>query len=333
VTQGNGNRSRLLLVILIVTALFFITLDLRGVSLTKGSRSVSQTLLAPVQKTVSSVFSPIGRFFSDVANFGNTKSEINRLKSENSTLKRTLVTNSDIATQLKQLKGVLDLAGRGQYKVVAARVIGRGTSSSFSQTITIDVGSADGVSNNMTVASEHGLVGLVKSVTRSSSIVLLMNDPTFKVGIKITRSQSVGVLSGQGNEIYTLVLLDPAGTIRVGDSLVTNGSEFNRPFVPGVPIGQVISVVNSSSALTQTATVKAYTNLNDLGVVSVVVGAPKTAPTVPIVPTPIPTVTVLVTPTPIPTISDSPAPGGAASPTPVVPQSTPAPVATNNKKK
>lgn len=322
-TQGNGNRSRLLLVILIVTALFFITLDLRGVSLTKGSRSVSQTLLAPVQKTVFTVFSPIGRFFSDVANFGNTQSKINELKAENSALKSKLVKDSDIAAQFKQLKGVLDLAGRGQYKVVAARVIGRGTASSFSQTITIDVGSANGVSNNMTVTSEHGLVGLIKNVTRSSSIVLLMNDPTFKVGVKITRSQSVGVLSGQGNDVYTLVLLDPAGMIRVGDSLVTNGSEHNRPFVPGVPIGEVISVVNSTTSLTQTATVKAYTNLNDLGVVSVVIDAPTTAPTAPIVPTPIPTVTVLVTPSPIPTISDSPAPGDLK----------PAPVITSNKKR
>jgi rod shape-determining protein MreC len=307
-----------LLVILIVTALFFITLDLRGVSLTKSSRSISQTILAPVQKTVSTVFSPVGRFFSDVANFGNTQSEIAQLKAENSALKSTLVTNSDTKAALTQLKGVLDLAGRGQYRVVAARVIGRGTASSFSQTITIDVGSANGIRNNMTVTSAHGLVGLIKSVTRSSSIVLLMSDPTFKVGVKVTRSQSVGVLSGEGNDSYTLVLLDPAGIIRVGDSLVTNGSENNRPFVAGVPTGQVTSVVNSTSSLTQTATVKAYTNLNDLGVVAVVLGAPLIAPTVPIVPTPIPTITVLVTPTPSPSIT------GTASP---------APVATNTMKK
>ena len=40
--RGNS-RSRILLVILLVTALFLITLDLRGVSLISGTRSATQT--------------------------------------------------------------------------------------------------------------------------------------------------------------------------------------------------------------------------------------------------------------------------------------------------
>ena len=78
--RGGGNRSRLLLVILLVTALFFITLDLRGVSLTKGSRSVTQTILSPVQRTVSTIFSPVGRFFGDVKNFGKTNAELKQVR-------------------------------------------------------------------------------------------------------------------------------------------------------------------------------------------------------------------------------------------------------------
>lgn len=317
-TKGTGSRSRLLLIVLVVTALFFITLDLRGVSLTSGSRSITQTLLAPVQKSVSAVFAPVGRFFSDVANFGSITSQLNQLKSENSSLKSQLIVNSDIKAESRQLRSVLDLAGRGSYRVVPARVIGRGTSSSFSQTITLDVGSSSGIKRNMSVISDHGLVGLVKNVTRSSSIVLLMSDPTFKVGVKIARSQSVGVLSGQGDDTYSLVLLDPAGIIHVGDYLVTNGSEMNRPFVPGVPTGLVTSVVNSAVSLTQTATVKSFSNLNALGVVGVVVAAPMMAPSVPILPTPIPTVTVLVTPSPDPSMTgiQFPAPNPSTFPSP-----------------
>ena len=59
-----GNRSRLLLIVLLVTALLFITLDLRGISLTKTSRSVSQTVFSPVERVVSKIFSPVGNFFS-----------------------------------------------------------------------------------------------------------------------------------------------------------------------------------------------------------------------------------------------------------------------------
>jgi len=317
VARGGGNRSRLLLVILLVTALFFITLDLRGVSLTKGSRSVTQTVLSPVQRTVSSIFSPVGRFFSDVKNFGKTNAQLQDEIALNKLLKSQIAMNADTKGQLAQLKAVLDLAGRGNYKVAAARVIAHGSASSFSQTITIDAGSSSGIRSDMTVISQNGLVGVVKSTTSSSAIVLLTSDPSFRVGVRIARTQSVGVLSGLGSTSYSLVLLDPSGTIKTGDILVTNGSEGNRPFVPGVPVGVVVGVDNSTASLTQTATVVSYANLNDLGVVSVILSAPTTAPRKPLLPSPNPTVTVYVTPAPTPQISTTagPTPTPSALPT------------------
>ena len=313
--RGGGNRSRLLLVILLVTALFFITLDLRGVSLTKGSRSVTQTILSPVQRTVSTIFSPVGRFFSDVKNFGKTNAQLQEELSLNKLLKSELAMNADTKGQLAQLKSVLDLAGRGNYKVAAARVIARGSASSFSQTITIDAGSSSGIRPDMTVISQNGLIGVVKSTTSSSAIVLLLSDPSFRVGVRIARTQSVGVLSGLGSTSYSLVLLDPAGTIKTGDILVTNGSENNRPFVPGVPVGVVVGVDNSDGSLTQTATVYSYANLNDLGVVSVILSAPTTAPSQPLLPTPNPTVTAYVTPAPTPSVATTgPSPTPSATP-------------------
>ena len=314
--RGGGNRSRLLLVILLVTALFFITLDLRGVSLTKGSRSVTQTILSPVQRTVSTIFSPVGRFFSDVKNFGKTNAQLQDEIALNKLLKSQIAMNADTKGQLAQLKVVLDLAGRGNYKVAAARVIARGSASSFSQTITIDAGSSSGIRSDMTVISQNGLVGVVKSTTSSTAIVLLTSDPSFRVGVRIARNQSVGVISGLGSTSYSLVLLDPSGTIKTGDILVTNGSEGNRPFVPGVPVGVVVGVDDSTASLTQTATVVSYANLNDLGVVSVILSAPTTAPRKPLLPSPNPTVTVYVTPAPTPLISSSAGPTPTPSATP-----------------
>jgi len=317
--RGGGNRSRLLLVILLVTSLFLITLDLRGASVTKGSRSLTQSFLAPIQKGVSDIFSPVGRFFSDVKNFPSEKDKVAALESENARLKSQVLVNKDVQGQLKQLKGVLDLAGRGGYKVVSARVIGYGSAASFTQTITLDAGSADGITVDQTVISDHGLVGVVKNVESHSAIVLLMSDPAFKVGVRIARNQSIGVLSGTGGNNFTLQLLDPAGDIQKGDVLFTNGSDSNRPYIPGVPVGQVSAVDHTSATLTQTATVKSYSDLGNIGVVAVVVSAPTTAPRTPINPTPVPTVIVYVTPTPTPIISGSPLP-------------TPSPSATSSKK-
>jgi rod shape-determining protein MreC len=318
--RGGGNRSRLLLVILLVTSLFFITLDLRGSSTTTSSRSLTQTILAPIQKGVADIFAPVGRFFSDIKNFPGEKNKVIALESENAQLKNQAIINKDIAGQLKQLKGVLDLAGRGGYQTVSARVIGRGSTSTFSQTITIDAGSVDHVAVDKTVISEHGLVGVVKSVEAHSSIVLLMSDPAFKVGVRIARNQSIGVLTGTGGNTFSLQLLDPAGDIQTGDILFSNGSDGNRPFIPGVPVGVVTSVDHTSATLTQTATVKSYSNLGDIGVVSVVINAPTTAPKQLINPTPVPTVTVYVTPAPAPsptdsTITPSPTPSESSSST------------------
>jgi len=60
------NRTRLLLVALLVTSLFFITLDLRGVSVVSSLRSTSANILAPVQRFGSDLLSPVGNFFSDI---------------------------------------------------------------------------------------------------------------------------------------------------------------------------------------------------------------------------------------------------------------------------
>jgi rod shape-determining protein MreC len=291
VAAGGNNRSRLLLVILLVTSLFLITLDLRGVNITSSSRSATQSFLAPIQRGVSDLFSPVGGFFSDIKNFGTTKSELKELKEENAKLREKVILNDDTLGQLKKLESVLDLAGRGNYKVVSARVIGKGSSATFSQTITIDAGSRDGVFKDMTVIGELGLVGVVKSTPSSSAIVLLMSDPTFRIGVRIARSQSIGVLLGEGDGEYTLQLLDPSGTIEKGDVLLSLGSDNNRPFVPGVPVGFVKSVKNSRLTLTQEAVVSSYSNLGSIGVVSVIISSKNGGPKDALIPAPRPTPT------------------------------------------
>ena len=147
-----------------------------------------------------------------------------------------------------------------------------------------------------------------------------MSDPTFRIGVRIAGTQSAGVLLGQGDTSYTLQLLDPAGTITVGAELVSLGSDGDKPFVPGIPVGRVTSVDRTSTSLTQQATVIGLTNLQTVGVVSVITKMAKQNPKDSLVPTPIPTVTVTAQPVPFtpPIIlpSLSPSPGTSASPSP-----------------
>ena len=302
--SSGGNRSRLLLVLLLVSSLFLITLDLRGVNLASGIRSGVSTVISPVENLFTKVFSPVGNFASDVRNFGQSKKQITELNKQIDLLKAKQVLDEDMVSQLNQLRNVLDLAGSGGYQVVAARVINRGSTETFKETMTIDVGSRSGITKNMTVISESGLVGVVKSVTSNSSIVLLMSDPTFKVGVRIAGTQSIGVVSGQGGSTYLLQLLDATGEIKEGDALVARGSAGDRPFVPGVPVGIVISVNSDASSITQNADVESSANLEKISVVAVVTAATKGDPRDSLIPRPRPKPVVPVIPTPTPTPSN-----------------------------
>jgi rod shape-determining protein MreC len=300
VARGGGNRSRLLLVLLLVSSLFLITLDLRGVNLASSIRSGIATAFSPLENIASKIFSPIGNFTSDLKNFNQSKKKIEQLTKENDLLKSTQILDEDTVGQLSQLRNVLDLAGRGGYKVVAAKVINRGSSATFKQTITIDAGKSSGVDINMTVISDSGLVGVVKSVTSNSAIVLLMSDPTFKIGVRVAGTQSIGVVSGQGGSTYLLQLLDATGEIKKGDVLVARGSQNGKPFVPGVPVGTVTTVQSNASSITQNADVVGISNLERIGVVAVVTSPPKNDPRDSLIPKPRPTQTIFVTPTPTP---------------------------------
>jgi rod shape-determining protein MreC len=304
VASSGGNRSRLLLVLLLVSSLFLITLDLRGVNLASGIRSGVSTVISPVENLFTKVFSPVGNFASDVRNFGQSKKQITELSKQIDLLKANQILDEDKVSQLNQLRNVLDLAGSGGYQVVAARVINRGSTETFKETLTIDVGSRSGITKNMTVISESGLVGVVKSVTSNSSIVLLMSDPTFKVGVRIAGTQSIGVVSGQGGSTYLLQLLDATGEIKEGDALVARGSAGDRPFVPGVPVGIVTSVNSDASSITQNADVESSANLEKISVVAVVTAATKGDPRDSLIPRPRPKPVAPVIPTPTPTPSN-----------------------------
>lgn len=300
---GGDNRGRLLIIVLLVTSLFLITLDLRGVKVVEGVRVGTQTAITPVQKAGAWLISPVRNFISDITHLGRTRNQIEKLKAQNEKLRLTLQNRKTADAQLAQLKGVLNLAGKAGFRVLSARVISQGATTSFAQTITIDAGTNSGIRKNMTVLSGYGLVGVVKFAYPNSALVQLAADPSFRVGARIAGSQQIGILSGQGTRKGVLQLLDNTTQVKKGDVILARGSQNGRPFVPGVPIGVVTKVDNSPGAVTQIADVKFYTNFSTLGVVSVVISSEDADPRDSLVPpkpipTPVPTVTVYVMPSP-----------------------------------
>jgi rod shape-determining protein MreC len=298
---SGSNRGRLLLVMLIVSSLLLITLDLRGVAVISGIRSGVGTALAPVEKVGNWAVTPFKNFFSDLIHLGRTHSTIDKLRKENAKLRTELIQAENTKGQSKQLQAALDLAGRANWKTVSAKVLAQGSTISFTHTVTIDQGSRAGIKDNQTVINGYGLVGVVKTVFPNSSVVLLASDPAFKIGVRVARNQSIGILSGQGSNSGVLELLDNTAQLKKNDVLLSRGSTNNTPFVPGVPVGIVTKTSDSTNSISQVADVSFYANLNALGVVSVIISASESNPGNALVPkapvpTPIPTVTIYATP-------------------------------------
>jgi rod shape-determining protein MreC len=271
-----------------------------------GFKQATQTVMSPFQRAGSAVLTPVKNFLSDVTHLGRTRNQIEKLEAENAKLRSELINRQNADAQLEQLKDILDLAGTAGYKIVNAKVISQGSSQSFSQTVTIDIGSNAGIKKNMTVLSQYGIAGVVKDVYPNSALIQLASDPSFRIGARIAGTQQIGILTGRGTQSASLQLLDNSTNVKEGDILLSRGSIANRPFVPGVPLGYVTSVDNSAGAIAQTATIRYYTNFSSLGVVAIVLSASGSNPgdaLVPVKPrvTPIPTVTVFVTPSPTPT--------------------------------
>ncbi|WP_037906833.1 rod shape-determining protein MreC [Actinacidiphila yeochonensis] len=306
-------ESRLLLVLLVVVAFALITMDIRGGenSPLDGPRRAAQAAFGPVENAVSGVVDPVGNAVDSVRESGKRGSTITRLQKENAALKERLAQNTRTRTQAAELDSMLKLAGAGQYTIKGAQVIAMGAAQGFSWTVTIDAGSRDGLARDMTVVNGDGLVGRVTTVGPSTSTVLLANDPDFTVGTRMEKTGELGFATGQGNRPMRVELLNGKADVHRGDRLVTFGSQAGKPFVPGVPVGRVVTVEPSGGNLTKTVEVQPFVGFTRLDVVGVVVVGPRKDPRDAVLP-PRPTVPPTVPPTATP--KQSPQPGGSPTP-------------------
>jgi rod shape-determining protein MreC len=153
----------------------------------------------------------------------------------------------------------------------------------------------------MTVLNGSGLVGKVTTVGQDTATVLLANDPEFTVGTRLEKTDELGFATGQGDRPMRVQMLNGKAKVKKGDRLVSFGSTGNRPFVPGVPIGEVVRVEPVAGDLTRTVHVRPFASFTRLDVVGIVVEPPRKNPRDTVLPpkpkaTPTPTVTVTVNP-------------------------------------
>jgi rod shape-determining protein MreC len=310
----DNRRTRVVLGVLLVAAITLITLDFRdgGAS---PVRNVGASVFGPVERIVHDVTSPVARVFDSITGGSSQRGTIAALQRQNAELRAQLSAAQLSQAARQQLSRLLQFDAGG-YRIVPANVIAAG--GDFSDTVTLDVGRKDGVQPNETVLNGSGFVGIVTQVSAETSTVLLANDASSVVGVKMAGSGEIGAVTGTGKAIsgsgrLRLTLFDANAGLRPGEQVLTYASVGNRPEVPGVPVGTVVSVGGSAGSLTQTATVRPLVDFTALGVVGVVVQGSRHHPRASVLPSPAPTVTVTVTPGASPA-GASPAPSATRSP-------------------
>jgi rod shape-determining protein MreC len=245
-------------------AIALITVDFRDGG-DSGAHSVGGRIFGPVERLAGDV--------TGVFKGSGGSSEVANLQQQNDQLRAQLAQAQAGNVDAAQLTSLLRLS-KGKYKVVTGTVIAAG--GDYSDTVTIDAGSADGISTDETVLNGDGLVGTIVSTTPTTATVQLATDAAATVGIRMAGSGQIGALTGtaqslSGSAQLKLTLFDANATLEPGETLVTFGSVGGRPYVPGVPVGTVASVTTQPGSLTPTALVKPFADFTGLGVVGVVV--------------------------------------------------------------
>lgn len=267
--------------VLLFVSLAMITVDYRGGdhSPLRGLRGFGETIFGPIEEGAAGVIRPIGSAFDTITGSPSAQRRINRLEQENQRLREQVRGDQLDRGRVDQLDRLLGTAGLGRYRIVSAQVISAGQG--VEDTVSIDVGSGDGVKPDMTVISGDGLVGRVTRVGPSTSTVLLATDAQSSVGGRLEGSGEIGIVQGLGRRsgsALTFQLLDSTKPIAPGQRIVSFGSQGDRPYVPGVPIGTVLRLERNPGSLTRTAIVRPYVHFTSIDVVGVVVAPPKKNP-------------------------------------------------------
>lgn len=270
-----GGPSRSLVVALLLTVATLMVLDKAGGqdSPVAPVRAVVGEVVGPIQSAVASVVRPVVDLPGAFRTNDSLREQVRDLEAANTEL-RTRADNAGYdAARIEDLAGLRALARDSGYALLPARLIAYGPAQSFTSTVTIDAGSDDGLRPDLTVVAAEGLVGRIVSVTAHTATVLLIIDETSSVGGRIGDSQELGFVRGQGtfggDERLELELADGGVVPKVGQQVVTWGSEGGAPYVAGLPIGKVAKVYESLRETSYRAVIQPavdFTRLDYVGV-------------------------------------------------------------------
>lgn len=217
-------------------------------------RSGVNTVATPVRMVgavVATPFNAIGNVFTNLSAPQETLSE---LKKQNEELTSELAQLTEAEKTAERLESLLGLQSTYNLQSTAARIIGT-TGDAWSQTVTIDKGSANGFEIGMPVCNSGGVIGQIIEVSAATSTVRLINDENSGGSAMVQSTRAQGILQGQPDGTLMLSYVPADADVKVGDVIITSG--LGGRFPKGLPLGTVSSVSRAANATYYTIVVRA----------------------------------------------------------------------------
>jgi rod shape-determining protein MreC len=269
------NRERLqnlVPILLIVLALIGFILHRTGVL--ASVEGLVLRLTAPLQGGLSTVIAEFGELTQTARDLQDLRQRNTELESQNANLLLENVRLREIEAEAVLLRNLLNFAQdhpsfdiRGAH--VVARVIGQDPSN-LQRYITLDVGREAGITHNMPVITDRGLVGRISEVGNGWSRVLLIIDVSSSVNALTQSTRASGLVQGQADGSLVMGAIPQGDTVSVGDTVFTSGLGGNFP--RQLLIGQITGVERKDYDLYQVATVQPTVDFDHLEAVLVITG-------------------------------------------------------------
>ncbi len=257
-------------IVITIVILILIVIFSNADSETSFLENAASKLVMPVQNGLTYLKNKISgnsTFFTDI---NNLKEENEELSQRNSELEQSLRELENIRSENETLKEYLGLTEKyGEYSTVPAYIINKDISN-YSKTIVINVGTDDGIKENMTVIADQGLVGHVISVTSDTAKVRTIVDTSSSVSCLLSTTDESIVCKGTLEEesaLKAMYIPDDDGIIQ-GDSVETSG--LGGIYPKGIHVGSIKRVVNTQNATDRYAIVETAVDFDKLDTVLVI---------------------------------------------------------------
>src|SRR6201984_3140137 len=198
-----------------------------GPETTQNFKTGVYRLVVPFLTGGSGIKKQITSVRSGLKSLDELEHENAALNVENRELRATNHSLRDLEHEVNRLRHALNYRERSVFKLVAAEVIAR-DSSSWWRTVTINRGRSDGIETDMPVVTDVGLVGKTTTVSDSISVVLLVSDENYKIAASVEGSREQGIVSGERvttglNPLLNLNFLSKQADLKPGQKVYTSG--------------------------------------------------------------------------------------------------------------